>query len=195
MEELKFEKLSEVPVIEKLTDNDFVMAVQDGEIVRISKNEVGSAEKRELLFDFNFSAEDETGEIMENISKQLSDLLMSPSTELEVELEVYGFGRDSETGENFVASDRIGFIKGKLNSAFAQNAPILGISMRSGEIIFDNPFPLLDIGGDLWIGAMIQIFSGMTISESGEPMPGDGGAFTVMTEIPIKSFKLYRIIK
>lgn len=195
MEELKFEKLSEVPVIEKLTDNDFVMAVQDGEIVRISKNEVGSAEKRELLFDFNFSAEDTTGEIMENISKQLSDLLMSPSTELEVELEVYGVGYDSETGENFVASDRIGFIKGKLNSVCAQNAPMQGISMLMGMIFFDEFFPLVDIDGELRIGAFVQAIGGMTISESGEPMPGDGGIFGVMADTPIKSFKLYRIIK
>ena len=195
MEELKFEKLSEVPVIEKLTDNDFVMAVQDGEIVRISKNEVGSAEKRELLFDFNFSAEDTAGEIMENISKQLGDLLMSPSTELEVELEVYGFGYDSETGENFVASDRIGFIKGKLNSAFVQNTPMLGFSMRMGSIFFEESFPLVDIGGELFIAAMIQIINGITISESGEPMPGDGSVFAVMAESPIKSFKMYRIIK
>ena len=183
MEELKFEKLSEVPVIEKLTDNDFVMAVQDGEIVRISKNEVGSAEKRELLLDFNFSTEDATGQIMESISKQLSDLLTSPSTETEVELEFYGIGYDQETDNETIIDDRIGFLRRKINGAYAQNFPIQGASSLTEAIEVGELMPCMDIQCELHMDVMIDIISGMIIPESSEeepmPQPGDGGILVV----------------
>ena len=68
----EFKKLSAVETVEVVSDAANVLIEENGVIKRAPKTEVGGGVKRELVYEWNFSAEDEVYEIYENINEDLS---------------------------------------------------------------------------------------------------------------------------
>ena len=69
---MEFKKLSAVETVASVSDTASVLIEEDGVIKRAPKDEVGGGAKKELVYEWNFSADDEVYEIYENVDEDLS---------------------------------------------------------------------------------------------------------------------------
>lgn len=88
---MEFKKLSAVEAVESVSDAAHVLIEENGIIKRAPKDEVGGGVKKELVYEWNFSANDEVYEIAENVDEDLSWMLdKNINIGFEVEAAFYG---------------------------------------------------------------------------------------------------------
>lgn len=89
---MEFKKLSAVEAVQTVSDTASVLIEENGVIKRAPKHEVGGGAKKELIYEWNFSAEDEVYEILENVNDDLT-WLVTKSDSVDVEIAVTQYGR------------------------------------------------------------------------------------------------------
>ena len=193
MEELKFTKLSEVPVVEELTDGDYVMAVQNGEIVRISKNEIGGGtEKRELIAEWNFTPEDDVREIVHAIDDNFS--WMTKRSSIYIEAETYNMEYNEDEGycninTSMKFADHPDYF-GTVENYPMDGATTIYADVGGGYVEFYNLLACLYI--------RMSFYTNMGMHEStGEPIPAENNTVicAFAEETAFKSLRIYKVTK
>ena len=72
---MEFKKLSAVEMVDTVDQDATVLIEKDGVIKRAPKNEIGDKVKKELVYEWNFSAADEVYEILEHVDDDISWLV------------------------------------------------------------------------------------------------------------------------
>ena len=104
---MEFKKLSAVEMIETVSDASNVLIEEDGVIKRAPKEEVGGgAPKKELVYEWNFSADDVITEIAENVNDDVT-WMIDKNVNIGFEAEVTFYGNElqkftDENGESYL---------------------------------------------------------------------------------------------
>ena len=88
---MEFKKLSAVEAVASVSDTASVLIEENGVIKRAPKDEVGGGTKKELVYEWNFSADDEIHEVMQNVDDDVSWMIdKNNNIGFEVEATFYG---------------------------------------------------------------------------------------------------------
>lgn len=72
---MEFKKLSAVEMVDTVDQDTTVLIEKDGVIKRAPKNEIGNRVKKELVYEWNFSADDDVYDILEHVDDDISWLV------------------------------------------------------------------------------------------------------------------------
>ena len=87
---MEFKKLSDVEVVAEPSESANVLIEENGVIKKVHKDEVGGGSKKELIYEWNFSADDEVFEIIENVNEDISWLAYkTENADFEIEYITY----------------------------------------------------------------------------------------------------------
>lgn len=185
--------ISTVPELKSLEGTEKVLLNVDGSARQVSAKLMKNA-TRELVYEWNFSAEDDVIELVENISEDISWLTtLTEDVDWEIFIECYGYNYDEENDECSVNED-ITF-----STVLSKYNPSVGCfknvyNMDSGLMAFSEPMGV-NIDGNHQ-GVCVGIHAGSGVDFEGTPVD-NGGAIEIFVENdnPFKSVKIYKITK
>jgi hypothetical protein len=222
----EFKKLSDVEVVAEPLETANVLIEENGVIKRAPKNEIGAqadwAETdssspafiknkpvtgKELIYEWNFTPDNTTAEIYENVDIDLSSLFEDKETEFEVIVEQYCLENsyDNESGnwsEPEIMEDSISAWN-DASWSYMKNVPLPFdpeyvvdyISIYSSGYDYnceiDNHHYFCQSLAD------IMIINGLNFNFEDGSINNvtNGGAFMVFGDSPFKSIKIYKIVK
>lgn len=210
---MEFKKLGAVEAVTSVSDTASVLIEEDGVIKRAPKNEVGGGAKKELVYEWNFSADDEVHEIYENVDEDLSWLTKrQDGVGFEIVAENYAFQYDwnQENGDhNYIyLEDTFATISSADVPWYTRytNVPYSDISYVSKEELagelsgFEKyyEYPINDTTSRFFVlrpAVYFNIHNGAHLSDDGIPTNVENGGFIVFEsdQSPFKSVKLYKV--
>ena len=200
MEELKFAKLSEVAVVEEPTEESHVLIVEGGEVKKAPKTAVGGgADKRELMYEWNFTPEDGVTEIDENVDDDLTWLTVpSDETGFLVEVDLYCSSYNWED-DFFIIHDETAYLTMKSTNESECTCFVNGLCVQgdNGVSIVNYQVERCFYNG-CCIGCIFELYACNVLRDN------DGGCVAVETggniyvyadETAIKAIRIYKVTK
>ncbi len=192
----EFERLSEVELIETASDEANVLVEENGEIKRVAKTEVGGAkETKELMYEWDFSVDDEVYEINENTDDDIS-WITTKNENVDVLIEARCYAMDDSTSEYIEGIETVSWLNSKYpySNGYITNTldKITGFNgnIWSGPSYFDgNNFSLVDI--DFTIESNIHYdedYNRIKVEQ--------GGIFRIYAyDTAFKSIRIYKVTR
>lgn len=222
----EFKKLSAVDMVESVDQTATVLIEKDGVIKRAPKNEINvqadwaetdssspvfiknkPVTGKELIYEWNFTPDNTTSEIIENVDIDLSPLFEDKETKFEVIVEQYCLESfyDDESGdwsEPEIVEDSISAWS---NASWSYMENVLFppmpeyiadfISILSEGYEYYSEAGAYEIFCDSWADIMIINGFNFNFEDGSFSNVTNGGIISVFSEFPFKSIKIYKIIK
>lgn len=222
----EFKKLSAVEMVESVDQTATVLIEEDGVIKRAPKSEIGAqadwAETdesspafiknkpvtgKELIYEWNFTPDNTTAEIIENVDIDLSPLFEDKETKFEVIVEQYCLENfyDDESGnwsEPEIAEDSISawnnaswsYMENVLFSSVPEYIADF-ISIHSMGYDYNSNAGSHAIFCSSWAEIMIINGFNFNFEDGSFSNVTNGGIISAFSDFPFKSVKIYKIIK
>lgn len=193
----EFRKLSEVEKLGKATDDTNILVEKDGVIKRVAKNEVGKTEVKELMYEWNFSVEDEVYEILENVDDDLS-WVNDENSDIAIVVTAYGISGQDQDTEMFIFDKNmevsVSSFKTSMGYGYTKNINLMGnlvdtccISICYNGDDFSEYPNFIDLYCNICLGVN---------NNNDELVKVDKGAFIVIhndSPSPLKSIRIYKV--
>ena len=215
---MEFKKLGAVEAVTSVSDTASVLIEEDGVIKRAPKNEVGGGAKKELVYEWNFSADEDVYEVGENINEDLSWMTQyQEDVSVEIVAEIYAYEYYYNIDEQYDYNYRnleeaIGISSSRCTpySNYYVNVPV---PSDNGEFISKNVFYEglgsygieHDISTDdiivkyFQLSPFIQVYAYNGVQYDFDNfIPSyvdNGGSIVFYSDGPIKSVKIYKVYK
>lgn len=211
---MEFKKLSAVEAVESVSDAAHVLIEENGAIKRAPKDEVGGV-KKELVYEWNFSADDEVYEVYENVNEDLS-WMTKKQDDVGFEISVEFYGGDyrwtqEEGNHDYAFYENIYAIVNSTevpDYSRSVNVPHQGYtwftikeSLRGYISGYETFVEVYETGKNLYIfpECYFEVQNSVHYTDTGDtPMPSEveNGGFIVVysdTDSPLKSVKIYKV--
>lgn len=186
--------ISTVPELKSLEGTEKVLLNVDGSARQVQVDLIKPKTTRELVYEWNFSAEDDVIDLVENISEDISWLTtLTEDVDWEIFIECYGYNYDEENDEYSVNEDiTFSAVLSKYNPSVGCFKNVYNVD--SGLMAFSEPMGVNIDGNHQGVCVGISASSGADLE--GTPVDNGGtiGIF-VENDNPFKSVKIYKITK
>lgn len=196
-----FKKLSDVEVVAVPSETANVLIEEDGIIKKVHKDEVGGGVKKELIYEWNFSADDEVTEIIENVDDDLTWLLEKSDT-VGWEMEFVTYARytvHEDGGNNYdVIDDTLTTATYTTNAnyytQYCSNGYMGSYASSDGPEDFRNGWSIEYYPTCVYA----NVYNKVHIDDSWETSETDvGGCINIYQDFsgPFKSVKIYKVLR
>lgn len=209
----EFKKLSAVEAVETVSETANVLIEENGVIKRAPKNEVGGSKaEKELVYEWNFSVDDEVYEIVENVNEDLS-WLTKRQDDIGFEIVIENYGCDyrwsQEEGDHdyvfyenktsTTSSAEVPCYNRYINIPFWADSSVIIKEMLNGYMSGDEiRIYIEDTDKEFLIQPwnFFNIYAGIHFNE-GIIVVENGGVIEIGSDSnnPLKSVKIYKITR
>ena len=189
-----------VPELESLTGEEKVLVNVDGSVAQARVDLIKPKTGKELMYEWNFSADDDVYYIEENVSEDIS-WLANPAEDshFEIVASSYAFGWDDDMEEEIVLPEKI--LTCYINYLRAD------VSLGDGFGIYNGPYMCIsaycerteyETNCRYYSGVDIYVYHGIHYNSSDDAYTGvdiGGNIFIEAYGGPFKSIKIYKVTK
>lgn len=218
----EFKKLSAVEAVTSVSDTASILIEEDGVIKRAPKDEIGAQADwtetnesspafiknkphKELVYEWNFTPDNTTDEIVENVNIDLSPLFKDRETEFEVVVEQYCLENfyDDESGswsEPEIMEDSTSAWN-NASWSYMKNVPFVSEDIRDFISIYSEGYNYHSdtnahaIFCESWAEIMIVNGFNFNFEDNSFNNVTNGGMIVVFGDNPFKSVKIYKTVK
>ena len=191
--------IREVPELESLSGTEKVLVNVDGEAKQAPVSLIKPKVTKELMYEWNFSAEDLVLIIEENVTEDIS-WLANPSENEEYEIVISSYGRYWDEENNAIAIPEIVIISSSVDSVetgFCEGIPdtpniTTCISVYSGDF-YDSVHDI-----EQGVSCSLYIYPGYHYNDENNWIAvNKGGLIWIESweDIPLKSVQIYKITR
>ena len=197
-----FKSIADVEVVAEPTESANVLIEENGVIKRVHKDEVGGGVKKELIYEWNFSADDEVTEIIENVDDDLTWLLEKSDTvgwEMEfITYAQYDAFNDDGVYYDTVTDDTLTTVTyatdTNYSTQYCSNGYMSSCAYGDGPEDFRNYW-----NKDYYsTGVYAYVYNKVHVDDSWEASETDvGGCIYIYQDYssPFKSVKIYKVLR